>query len=333
MGTTSSRFLQKNIESCIGLGVDENALMALVPGGVMALKNPVQRFDGDVLRSIFNTAQEVSGDNSIGFRCGLNHGNNSYQDMPYTMQFCANLGDSFALSQRFEPLVQQYSDHFLRLRDQDADIVLRTFEDAPEKHRHVMDLALATLALMSLWIKAVHGLDVKALKLRHTDKSYEELYARLFECPIEYGAETDVITFDRRFLDVPLPTANAEVLKLLTARLERDLNALEKPVNDDAQVTAYLESLLGVSPPTIKHVASMMDVSERSLRRRLKACGTSFREVLESVRCERYQVLVQQKELSQVQISGMLGYSEQSAFSRAYRKWYGTSPVKDARAG
>ena len=71
MGATSSRFLTKNIESLIGLGLTESALMDVVPGGRAALEDPLKRFDGSVLVDIFQIAETVTKDPAIGFRCCL----------------------------------------------------------------------------------------------------------------------------------------------------------------------------------------------------------------------------------------------------------------------
>ena len=166
------------------------------------------------------------------------------------------------------------------------------------------------------------------MQVRHTDQSYKSLYEGLFDCPISYGAPADILTFDKRFLELPLPGSNPQMLAILTQRLERDLNALEETVTEVKKVSAYLENILGTAAPTIDHVAGLMGVTARTLRRRLTAQGTNFRKILESVRRERYEILSRQPELSQVQIAAMLGYSEQSAFSRAYKKWHGISPVR-----
>ena len=118
------------------------------------------------------------------------------------------------------------------------------------------------------------------------------------------------------------------MLKLLTAKLERDLALLGQPVSETESVRRYLEKIIGEEPPTIKHIAELMKTQDWALRRKLKRQGTSFRAILESVRKERYNILNQQNMYTQVQISGLLGYSEQSAFSRAYKKWYGKSPIR-----
>ena len=328
MGATSSRFLTKNIESLKGLGVPEPAMLDCVPGGWPALSNPVIRFPGEVLIDIFNVAEHVTGDPSIGFRCGLNHGHATYNDIAFTILYCKNLRDSFAISTRFESLVQQFGINHLVEDGDSAQIIWETHEDAPEKLRHISDLSFATLARMGLWMRAVHGLSVKKMQIRHSLKTYHDQYVNLFHCPIEYGAEQDVLTFDQAFLDVPLPGHNPKMLKLLTAKLERDLALLGQPVSEAESVRRYLEKIIGDEPPTIKFISELMNTQDWTLRRKLKQQGTSFRAILESVRKERYNILNQQNIYTQVQISGLLGYSEQSAFSRAHKKWYGKAPIR-----
>ena len=118
------------------------------------------------------------------------------------------------------------------------------------------------------------------------------------------------------------------MLKLLVAKLERDLSLLGQTVSETESVRRYLEKIIGDEPPTIKHIAQLMNTQDWALRRKLKQEGTSFRRILETVRKERYELLEQQNIHTQVQIAGLLGYSEQSAFSRAYKKWYGAAPVR-----
>lgn len=328
MGAVSSRFLTKNIESLIGLGLTQSVLMDIVPGGCAALNNPLKRFDGRVLINIFKIAETLTKDPAIGFRCGLNHGNVTYNDLAFTVLHCENLGEGFKLSERFEPLAQTYGLNKLVLDENTAHIFWVTEEDAPDELRHVSDLSFATLARLGLWIKAVHGLSVKKMKLRHENEDYKDLYLSFFDCPIEYGAEQDVLSFDKKFLDVKLPGHNPEILALLTARLEHDLSLLKGDISESETVKAYIRKVLGEEPCTIANVSEKMNMPEWRLRRLLKEQGTSFRDILENVRRDRYEILRQQGTYSQAQIAGELGYSEQSAFSRAYKKWYGSAPVR-----
>ena len=147
------------------------------------------------------------------------------------------------------------------------------------------------------------------MQVRHRDERYREQYENMFDCEVEYGASRDVLTFDKAFLDVPLPMSNPEVLKGLVARLEYDLSRLNQLPSESEMVRAYLEKMLGVEAPTIKLVSDLMDMPEWKLRRRLKEEGTSFREILEQVRRERYNLLRAQPRISQARIAGELGYS------------------------
>lgn len=331
MGALSSRFLIKNIDSLVGLGLPESDLMAVVPGQEEALNNPLMRFSGDVLVELLRLAENLSGDPAIGFRCGLNHGNVTYNDIAFTILHCKNFRESFEVSERFEPLAQTIGINKLVVEGDIARIFWITHENNPEKLRHVTDISFATLARLGLWMKAVHGLSVQKLQLRHSNKSYHENYIEMFDCPIEYGAEHDVLSFDKAFLSVPLPGYNPGMLRLLSSRLEHDLSLLEGDISDVETVKAYLNKKLGAEPCTMKDVAKMMAMPEWGLRRSLKVQGTSFREILENVRRDRYELFAEQGIHTQVQIAGLLGYSEQSAFSRAYKKWYGAAPVRSRR--
>jgi len=281
----SSRFLEKNIESCIGLGISKEGLLSLVPGGLPALKDPTHRFEGEVLYLVLKYAEHVSGDPAIGFKCGLNHGHATYRDIAYTILFCENLRQSFEISERFEPIAQQFGVNQMEIGEM--------------------------------------------VKVRHTNRAYLDNYTDVFGCSVEYGARRDVLTFDKQFLEFPLPGANARMLSLLTKRLEQDLKMIDRPVSERQRVAGYIESLLGNTPPNLNNICKLVGLSERTLHRRLRKENTSFREILEEVRRERYSVLSAQENLTQVQIAAMLGYSEQSAFSRAYKSWFGVSPLKD----
>lgn len=270
MGALSSRFLIKNIDSLIGLGLPESDLMSVVPGKKEALKNPLLRFNGNVLIDLLRLAEQLSGDPAIGFRCGLNHGNVTYNDIAFTVLHCKNFRESFEVSERFEPLAQTFGINRLVVEGDIAHIYWVTYETAPEKLRHVTDLSFATLARLGVWMKAVHGLSVEKLQLRHSNKSYQNHYVEMFDCPVEYGAEHDALSFDKAFFSVPLPGYNPGMLKLLISRLEHDLSLLETVISDVETVKAYLNKYLGVGPCTMKDIAEMMSMPEWGLRRSLK---------------------------------------------------------------
>ncbi|HWY24103.1 MAG TPA: helix-turn-helix transcriptional regulator, partial [Nevskia sp.] len=95
-----------------------------------------------------------------------------------------------------------------------------------------------------------------------------------------------------------------------------------------ARVRQHILRGLRAGPVSIEAVAASLDLSERTLQRRLGECGATFNELIEGMRFELSQRYLRQDHLSLTEIGYLLGYSELSAFSRAFRRWAGVSPIE-----
>jgi len=73
-------------------------------------------------------------------------------------------------------------------------------------------------------------------------------------------------------------------------------------------------------------IAVQLNMSARSLQRRLKAAGTTFRKLLEAVRKDLAATYVRDPDIELVEVAFLLGFSDQSAFSRAFKRWTGCPP-------
>jgi len=78
----------------------------------------------------------------------------------------------------------------------------------------------------------------------------------------------------------------------------------------------------------VENVTSLLSTNERSLQRKLKASGTSFRQLVEKTRKSIAQQQLRYSDLSKTQLAYILGYSELSAFTRAFKRWFGVAPSK-----
>ncbi|MEM9575266.1 MAG: helix-turn-helix domain-containing protein [Pseudomonadota bacterium] len=145
--------------------------------------------------------------------------------------------------------------------------------------------------------------------------------------PVLYDRPHNRIEFRRGFFDLANPQCNMR-LKLASEEQRSDKRWQNRPYAKSCY--DYLTYLLDKPGPNLDSAADTFAVAERTLRRKLVAEGTSFRQVLEWVRrdiCHLY-FLEGKRQLSD--ISTLLGYSELSAFTRAYTGWYGHPPSKDA---
>jgi AraC-like DNA-binding protein len=150
-------------------------------------------------------------------------------------------------------------------------------------------------------------------------------YFGLFRCPVQFEAPRPELVIDRDLAEAPVPAANRELAAANDAILRDYLCALE---HGDI-VTRVKTLIIGYLPSgatSAEAVASDLYMSTRTLHRRLSDARTSFSETLDAVRRELAEQYISDPTRSLTEISFLLGFSEQSAFSRAFRRWTGQPP-------
>jgi AraC-like DNA-binding protein len=157
--------------------------------------------------------------------------------------------------------------------------------------------------------------------MQHRRISPPGTYREVFGCPVEFGADLNSVHLPDRALAQRIRGRDAAALALAESYLAqiRPDRALEDHVRD------VTRRLLRVNQPTLSAVARAMALHPRVLQRRLAEAGTSFEEILDDARrTMAWELSATGMQASQ--IAAMLGYSEQSSYTRACRRWYGESP-------
>lgn len=167
----------------------------------------------------------------------------------------------------------------------------------------------------------------KPLEVRfaHRRPSNIRPFRRFFGVPLHFDAEQNALVFAARWLDQPLPETEPELLQLLQAQVD----ALEARYADDFpdQVRSVLRTALVTGHFSADNVAALFSIHSRTLNRRLHAFGSSYRELVEEGRYEIAQQMLRDTQIEISQIAGLLSYADASAFTRAFRRWSGTTPA------
>ena len=159
--------------------------------------------------------------------------------------------------------------------------------------------------------------------LAHRRPADERAYRRVFQAPLGFDAECNGLTFPASWLDHPLPAADPELSRLL----HKQIDALETRSDSfPDQVRSVLRSALLTRHARADQVAALFSMHSRTLSRRLDACGTSYREMLDESRFEIARQMLENTALEVGQITKALDYADASAFTRAFRRWSGTTP-------
>lgn len=152
-------------------------------------------------------------------------------------------------------------------------------------------------------------------------------HREFFGCPLEFEAEDNAMRLDPADLQLPLPKADAQLgaylRQLANQALQRRTGAEPSEVS---RIRGIIAEELQRGVPTLRVVAGRFATSERTLRRRLEAEGTSFRLLLDRTRAELAESYVRDKSLPLSEVAFLLGFSEPSAFHRAFKRWTDSTP-------
>lgn len=146
-------------------------------------------------------------------------------------------------------------------------------------------------------------------------------YVELFGPHVHFGQDTDAIVVDQHTLAIRLGdgAARREIHRAMMHQAGRGPAVI-------AQVKALIRAYLRFEHFTVDTIGAALGISGRTLQRRLTAADTSFREVLDEVRADFAWRHVRRSSLHFGHIAELLGYDSPAAFSRAFRRWHGTSP-------
>jgi AraC-like DNA-binding protein len=149
-------------------------------------------------------------------------------------------------------------------------------------------------------------------------------YASLGTGDLRFNTSTMEMYFDRALLDRPLPQRRDKLGGVLEDHLAGPGAGAANPTS--CRVEDMIRRLLPTGNCTLPRVADMLSTSERTLQAHLESERSSFRELLEKVRREIATYHLSRGDMQLTQLAMILGYSELSAFSRSFRRWYGVSP-------
>lgn len=190
--------------------------------------------------------------------------------------------------------------------------------------------------VVSAWVFALRrmtgrGFSPDRVRFSHAKPSDVSPHRRVFRVDPVFGQEVNEITLDQSLLASPVVGSDPSLGLLLDRYAEGLLARLPADGTFVSRARQLLAEGMTDGDPTVEMLARRMGMSPRSLQRRLQDGGTSFQELLDSLRKDLALRYLENPAISIGEATFLLGYSEPSAFHRAFRRWTGTTP-KEYRA-
>jgi AraC-like DNA-binding protein len=170
------------------------------------------------------------------------------------------------------------------------------------------------------------GLQVQRVELRQPEPPSAARYVEAFRAPVRFGTPADRLCFSGDEWEAPMDSADAALARLLE---EHARILAQRTPHAATGFTADVQKTIAAVMPeggSAEDVARALNCSVRTLQRKLAPSGATFREVSETVRGQLAQEYLADPKVSIAEVACLLGFSDQTSFTRAFRRWTGDSP-------
>lgn len=173
---------------------------------------------------------------------------------------------------------------------------------------------------------ASRGFRPRAIYFKHAAPRVTSAHEQFFGCPVRFGEPLDALSIADEALERPNHLGDDGISRFLLERLEEEIHSLGDEESLADQLRREISRSLSAGVPRMADVARRMATSERNLRRRLAERGLSFKDQVDATRRDLAQSLLRQSEFPLSEIAFLTGFSDQSAFQRAFKRWTGATP-------
>jgi AraC-like DNA-binding protein len=288
------------------------------------LEDPDARLPAPTVMALWNALRERTGDPALQLAAPLALPADAYRVIHYLIAASSTVGDGV---RRFAQYFGLIADAFVLTIGEGSDertVTLATVDGGPVAAVYVDYVFAALVGRIRAW--SCPSIRLRRVELRMSAPTVVAPYDAVFRTTVHFGAEVDRLTFGVADWAEPTQNGDAALADLLEAHArvlaERTPRAA---VGFSDEVRRAIVATLGKGG-TAQQVARALNLSVRSLQRRLDECDTTFRDLSESVRGELAQGYLTDPSVSISEVAVLLGFSEQSAFNRAFRRWTGETP-------
>ena len=234
----------------------------------------------------------------------------------------ATLREAFTLLDRYVHMISESTKIHLEENTTGLSVVLSDTMEQPA----FMDFSII---ILSEACRLNFGSDFRpvAINFIHPELSCADEYVRLFGAPVTFNAKDDRFTISSRDADKRLPTGNKHLASLHDQYILRYLGKM-KSLNFAHQVKAAFLDLMPSGHISVERAAHRLNMTARSLQRRLGDEGTTFSNLVDEARRDLAEDYIHDPSFSLMEVAFILGFSGYSSFSRAYKRWTGMSPSK-----
>lgn len=330
MGTVSKNrsvaasYVSGVVHYVLGLGIDSEDLFRGTGIEQTQIQDKSARITAESYIALFRNAEQLIADPTLGLKIGAAVKPGNYGVIGYVIMACRNFGEALERAGRYQKLVGDIGYSDIVIENEYAEVRWITeFVSLPDS---IVEEHIASIYTYSRWITG-QDKNPSAVLFQHS-KQDPKPYENYFGCPVYFSQPFTGVRFPVSFADIALPQYDLNLCNWLDKKAAAELQAFEAGNAFIEQIKKVVRNALPDGPPTLRFVSESIGLSEKGLQRELGSYELSYKKLLDSTRHQLAIGYIANQSIELQELAFLLGFSEQSAFQRAFKRWTGTTPGK-----
>jgi AraC-like DNA-binding protein len=278
-----------------------------------------------VYEAMLERAGELAGDDNAGLHVGECIRPGQYGALGLSVMSCKTAGEAFERHMRYENLV---SDRAVSTYHFEGEQIRLSWDThGLSVGRKVAEENVASWVTFLRWITG-QSPELTAINFSHNQPSDLSEYERIFSCAIAFNQPMVELIFPAQHSELPLTQHDPVMREMMDAYAENLLQELSQGDGLLGDVRGLMVEAMATGTVSLDIVADQLAITPRTLQRRLNDRGETFKNILDEVRKGLALSYIAQPFIDLAELAYLLGFADQTAFQRAFKKWTGTSPGK-----
>ena len=325
MGKVTSLFARKVVEE-VHDGVDKDALLRSVGLERSEPGDPSHMIDDtDYYAFLERAAAADPQATTLPLRAGAAMRCDDYGVFGFAWKSATTLRGSYNRAERYALVLTSVSTYEVEKTAHGAFMQLHREGERRLGLQLSNEATIASIASISQEVSSEPFRPV-AVYFKHTAPVTTRHHEAYFGCPVHFSAERNALLVSAKTLHTPNKLGDPSISRFFDTHLAAEIDKFDDGIPLDRQVRDHISTSLSEGIPALSDVARHLGMSGRTLQRRLSEEGHSYQTLVDESRRQLAKRLLQQTDFSLIEVAFMTGFSGQSAFTRAFKRWAGQTP-------
>jgi len=280
----------------------------------------------DQFSALLSALKRASGDKAFGLHYGGNAHFRSGSVVVELLYSAHTLREALKELVKYKELVVPHAQISMAIEGEMAVISYASGSvNLKENQTSYNEIILSRIVSICRWVSG-GDFPLHEMRFIHAQPDYVDDYKRFFSCPLIFSYSENQIVFKKDILDMPLVSSLPDYHNRIEEKAAEQLERLVSGYKTTRKVAGYIEQNMGKSSISIENVAQYLNMTPRTLQRKLKLENTSFVELRDRIRREKAHANLSHSSIRISSLAVLLGFSDVSTFYHAFKRWEGISP-------